>query len=104
MAKLVLLKIGAKWCGPCVSMDKRGTLEKFQAKHPDDVRVEVHDDTEDGSQRWEAFADKWNVKATPSFIWTYQGEELFRITGGQSLESLEASYEKAVKKAEKLTA
>lgn len=102
MAKLTLMKVGAKWCGPCVSMDKRGTLEKFAAKH-DDVKLEVHDDTEDGSKRWETFADKWNIKATPTFIWLYQGEELFRTSGGKSLADLEEEHSRALKKIEKLS-
>lgn len=102
MAKITLLKVGAKWCAPCVAMDKRGTLDKFQERHPD-VKVEVHDDTETGSAAWERFADSWKVRATPSFIWTYKGDELFRSSGGKSLAELEIEYQRAVQKVEKLS-
>jgi thiol-disulfide isomerase/thioredoxin len=100
MAKLTLLKIGAAWCGPCLALAKRGTLEKFADEHPD-VKIEVHDDVEaGGNKRWEAFADKWNVKAVPTLIFTYQDEELAR-SSETSAAGIKALYEKALRKMEK---
>ncbi len=103
--KLKLLKVGAKWCPPCQALDKRGTLEKFEAKHPD-VKVEIHDDPradpEVGSaSRWEAFVDKWNVRAFPTLIWVAGDTELLRTTD-VSAAGIEAQYEKALKKMERL--
>lgn len=100
MAKLTLMKVGAAWCGPCATLARRGTLEKFGAAHPD-VKVEVHDDTETGSKRWEAFADEWSVKSVPTLIWTYDGKELLR-SSDTAMAQIEAQYEKALRKVEKL--
>lgn len=98
MAQLILMKVGAKWCGPCQALAKRRTLEKFADEHPD-VRLEVHDDSmAGGAEAWERFADKWNVKELPTLIWVFKGEELLR-SSDVSLKGIEAQYQKALKKA-----
>ena len=94
--KITVMKVGAKWCGPCAALAKRGTLEKFAASHPE-VRLEIHDDSEDGNKRWESFADKWNVANLPTLIWTAGGVELFR-----SEDVSAAGIEKQLKRAVKL--
>lgn len=96
----MLMKIGAAWCGPCQALAKRGTLEKFAEEHPD-VKVEVHDDSENSSKRWEEFADKWNVKSVPVLVWVYQGEELLR-SNDTSMAAVKEQYQKALKKIERL--
>lgn len=96
--KITLMKFGAEWCGPCVALAKRGTLEKFQKAHPD-VRVEVHDDNETGSSAWERLSDKWNVKSIPVLIWLARGEELFR-SSDVTAAGIEKQYQQAVRKAE----
>ena len=94
--KITVMKVGAKWCGPCLALAKRGTLEKFASEHPE-IRLEVHDDIEDGgSKRWEAFADKWNVKNLPTLIWTAGGNELFR-SEDVTLAGIEKQYRRAMK-------
>lgn len=99
--KITLMKVGAAYCSPCISLEKRGTLEKFAALHPD-VKVEVHDDNEYGdSKAWEKLADKWNIKGVPVLIWVAGGEELFR-SFDVSAKSIDAQYAKALKKAGKL--
>ncbi len=96
--KIVLMKVGARWCGPCQALAKRGTLEKFAAAH-DDVRLEIHDDdTEGGSARWEAFAEKWDVRDMPTLIWVVQGEEVLR-SGNVTLAEIEQQYKKVLAKA-----
>lgn len=97
--KITLMKVGAKWCGPCQGLQKRGTLEKFSEANPD-VRLEIHDDSEDGSTRWEAFADKWRVKNLPTLIWVAGGEELFR-SEDVSAAGIQAQYKRALKAVEK---
>jgi len=92
--KLKLMKVGAAWCGPCNALAKRGTLEKFAEAHPD-VKLEVHDDSENGSKRWEEFADKWNVKNIPVLIWVAGDEELFR-SEDVTLAGMEKQYKKAL--------
>lgn len=94
--KITLIKVGAGWCGPCDALAKKQTLEKFADKHPE-VKVERHDDTEEGgNKRWEAFADKWNVKSVPVLIWVAGGEELFR-SSDVSAAGIEAQYKRALK-------
>lgn len=98
MRRLTLMKVGAAWCPPCNLLAKRGTLEKFAAEHPD-VKLEVHDDSENGSARWEAFGDKWNVKNIPVLIWISGGEELFR-SEDVTLAGMEKQYKRALKEVE----
>lgn len=95
--KLVLKKFGAAWCGPCRELARRQTLEKFAAKHPE-VRVEIHDDTEEGSAAHARLADKWHVRSIPLLIWVGGGEELLR-SNDVSARGIEDQYEKALKKA-----
>lgn len=95
--KITLMKVGAAWCGPCRNLAKRGTLEKFAADH-DDVKIEIHDDTETGSSRWEAFADKWRVKNLPTLIWIVRGEEILRSEGITAAE-IAQQYQKVLAKA-----
>jgi thiol-disulfide isomerase/thioredoxin len=97
--KLTLMKVGAGWCGPCQAMAKRGTLEKFAKAHPE-VKVEVHDDTEaGGSRRWEAFADKWQIKSVPTLIWLARGEELLR-SNDVTMDAIEKQFKRAAALAE----
>lgn len=103
--KLKLMKIGAKWCPPCQLLDKRQTLEKFEARHPD-VKVEIHDDPradpDKGSAgRWEEFADKWKVKGLPTLIWVAGDTELLR-SADVSAAGIEDQYRKAVARMERL--
>ena len=98
--KITLQKWGAKWCPPCRAADRAQTFEKFKAKHPE-VSVQVHDDTEGGSKAWEKKADEAGVTNLPTVIWLAGGEELFR-SNDVGIRSLEAQYEKALKKAERL--
>lgn len=95
--KIVLKKFGAQWCPPCRAMERAGTLDKFSAKHPD-VRVELHDDTEQGTKRWEAMADQYKIRNVPTIIWFYDGEELLR-SSDVSLTAIESQYARAAKKA-----
>lgn len=95
--KLVLKKFGAAWCPPCRAMERAGTLDKFSAKHPD-VRVELHDDSENGTARWEALADQHHIKNVPTVIWYYDGVELLR-SSEVSLTAIESQYARALKKA-----
>lgn len=103
--KISLMKIGARWCGPCQALERRGTLDKFADTHPD-VKVSIHDDPredpdEGSAGRWEAFAEKWKVKALPTLIWTHGGEELFRSTDVSSA-GIEQQYKRAIAKVERL--
>lgn len=93
--KLTLKKFGAAWCGPCRELARRGTLEKFAAAHPD-VKVEVHDDTLNGSARYEKLADEWGIKSIPVVIWCLGDKELLR-SQDVTLVSLEKQYEKALR-------
>lgn len=98
--KLLLMKVGAKWCGPCQDLARRRTLELLVERHPD-VRIEVHDDSEKGSASWDRFAEAWNVKSMPTLIWVYDGKELLRSTN-TSASDLELQYVRARKKADAL--
>ncbi len=96
--KIVLQKWGAKWCGPCIDLKKKGTLEKLVAKYPGELRIEVHDDSESGSAAWEAKADEVGIKNLPTLRWMFDGEELFRTTD-TTVAGLEKQLAKARKKA-----
>lgn len=101
--KVTLLKVGAKWCGPCQALDRRGTLDKFAREHPE-VKVEIHDDPREDpdsgpAARWETFADRWKVKNLPTIIWLAGGEELFR-SGDVSAAGIAAQYKRAMKATE----
>lgn len=95
--KLKLVKLGAAWCPPCKAMARAQTLEKFADKHPD-VKIEVHDDTESGSTRWEAIANKYDVKSVPTIIWLYDDQEVLR-SNDVSATAIKEQYEKAKKRA-----
>lgn len=99
--KLTLMKFGAAWCPPCREMLRRGTLEKFAEKHPE-VKVVVHDDTEEGSKAYEKLANRWGIKNVPTLIWMHGGEELFR-SSDVSARGIEAQFEKAVRKVEAMS-
>lgn len=91
-----LMKVGAAYCAPCSALAKKGTLEKFQAKHPE-VKVEIHDDNENGdSKAWATFTYKWSVRNVPVLIWVVNGEELFRAYD-VSARGIEEQYERAAK-------
>jgi len=79
-------------------MIKRTKWPRVAALHPE-VKVEVHDDSEEGGNKtWEKLADKWNIKGVPVLIWVAGGEELFR-SFDVSAKSIEAQYAKALKRA-----
>jgi thioredoxin-like negative regulator of GroEL len=92
--KLTLIKLGADWCGPCQSMKKQKTLEKFIDAH-DDVKLRVIDIDDPAGEK---LADEYEVRAVPSIIFEYDGEELCRDEGAMSLKMLEKLYEKALRK------
>lgn len=95
--KIILMKFGAAWCPPCRAMVRQRTLEKFADKHPD-VKVVVHDDTENGSKVFERLADEWGVKNLPTIIWMAGAEELFR-SNDTTLAGIEQQYQRAIKRA-----
>ncbi len=94
--KIVVQKWGAAWCPPCIALAKKETLEKFAAKHPEEVKVEIHDDAESGSAAWEKKADKMNIKNLPTLVWMFAGEELFR-SSDVSAAGIEKQFARAVK-------
>ena len=93
--KIILQKWGAEWCGPCVALARKGTLDRFQKEHPE-VRVEIHDDNETGSKAWEKKADALNIKNLPTLVWLAGGEELFR-SGDVSAAGIEKQFLRAKK-------
>ncbi len=93
--KLVLMKFGAKWCGGCQDLAKAKTLEKFAKAHPE-VKVELHDDTNAGSDAWSDRADEMKVKELPTLVWLAGGEVLFRSTD-VSPEGIERQLKRALK-------
>ncbi len=98
MKDLVLKKIGAKWCGPCVALEKKQTLQKFVAKHPD-VKLEIHDDrASGGSPVWEQLADTLNVRNLPTLVWTDRNGAVLLKSEDVSAAGIEAQYQKAVRK------
>lgn len=93
--KLTLMKFGAVWCGPCQTLARRRTLEKFADSHPD-VKVVVRDDTENGSKTFEKLANDWGVKNIPLLIWCLGEKELLR-SQDVTLAGIEKQYEKALR-------
>ncbi len=93
--KITLQKWGARWCGPCQSLEKRQTLQKFAEAHQD-VKLEIHDDTESGSKRWESAADARKVKNLPTLLWIAGGEEVLR-SEDVSAAGIKEQYRKVLK-------
>lgn len=96
--KITLMKVGALYCGPCIALEKKGTLDRFSESHPE-VKIEIHDDNEEGnSKAWARFADKWSIRSMPTLVWLADGEELFR-SNDVSLEGIEKQLVRAQKAA-----
>lgn len=123
--KIKLVKVGALWCGPCVSMAKKQILEKFAAKHPE-IEVVKYDlpspsecpvceeegeagtaCEEDGctgklpalsgaEKTATDFADEHDVQTIPTIIFYRGDEELIRTEEGVSLKELEQLYQEAI--------
>jgi thiol-disulfide isomerase/thioredoxin len=105
-----LLKFGAEWCGPCQSMKKAKTLEKFAEKHPD-VKVEDYwtkeypeghakegQEIEDDPAN--VLAEKYEIQALPTLLFIDAEDEdliLAQDEGAMSMAMLEKLHAKATK-------
>lgn len=91
--KLRLLKFGSDHCGPCVSMKRARTLERFGEKYPEVECFEIDVDQKDG----DAKATRYGVQGIPTLVFeSLDGIEIAREDGGMNLLSLEKLY-KSVK-------
>lgn len=123
--KIKLVKVGAPWCSPCITMAKKQTLEKFAAKHPE-VEIVKYDlpgspecpvceeDGEPGEaceqdgctgkipalseaeQKATDWADEHEVDTIPTVIIFRGDDELGRSEEAVSLKELEALYKEAI--------
>jgi thiol-disulfide isomerase/thioredoxin len=89
--RVKLVKFGADWCGPCKSMARAQTLEKFAEAHPE-LELEVVDVDKD-----EERADDYDVQGIPCFVFEdLDGDELVRDEGATNAKGLEKLYKKAL--------
>jgi len=92
--RMKLVKFGAEWCGPCRSMARAGTLEKFVKAHPD-IGLEVVDVDVDSKR-----ADEFRIRSIPTFVFVDLSKEegiLHKAAGATDEAGLEKMYKKASK-------
>ena len=81
---LLLVKFGAAWCAPCVSIQP--TLEKIADEWEGDVEVYDFDVEADP-----VTADKWRVRTVPTLVLIDEkGEELGRLIGLSTHKQIES--------------
>lgn len=81
--KLVLVKFGATWCGPCRSVDEE--LESLAGNLPEDVEVLKIDVDENPD-----LAQEFQITGIPRMMLVRSGEVLADETGYMSKEQLES--------------
>ncbi|MBN1373323.1 MAG: DUF2892 domain-containing protein [Anaerolineaceae bacterium] len=85
----VIVELWAPWCGPCRVMAP--SLEK--ASHEYEGKVDLLRINSDESP---ALTQALGVMGIPTLIGFYQGKEIFRKTGAQSLPGLQALFAAAL--------
>lgn len=83
MKTIIIEKYGATWCGPCRILEK--TLDAFVLKHPEItvIRYDVDDFEEEELK-------ELNISQVPVLRFIDEnGNELHRLIGAQSLETIE---------------
>lgn len=90
--RMKLLKFGADYCGPCKSMARARTLEKFAERHPD-IELEIIDIEAD-----EKRADEYDFRGIPAFVFEDMDGNIIHSDEGATNEAgLEKHYQKALK-------
>lgn len=85
---IVTVTIHADWCGVCKRLERNGILEALARNNPD-IKVLKANEALGG------IASHFNVSAYPTTIILAQGKEIDRIAGIKSLETYQASVNKA---------
>jgi len=73
-----VLFFNATWCGPCKQMKPIVASLRLQGYHMRDVDVDSHRD----------LAQKYGIRAVPTFVFLENGSEVNRISGGTSADRL----------------
>jgi thioredoxin 1 len=82
------LKFGAEWCGPCRSLDP--ILNKFETDHINRVNIHRFDvDTES------VLTTEFSIRTIPTIIVIKNGENIDRINGPQTGQTLLKKLEDA---------
>jgi len=82
------LKFGAEWCSPCRALDP--ILNNFETDHINRVNIHRFDvDTES------ELTTKYGIRSIPTIIVIKNGEDIDRISGPQTVQSLLKKLEDA---------
>ncbi len=73
-----VLFFNASWCGPCRQMKPIVSQLRHHGFHMRDVDIDKN----------KKLADKYNIRAVPTFVFVENGSEVKRFSGGTSADNL----------------
>jgi thioredoxin 1 len=87
--KLTLVDFWAEWCGPCKMMNP--ILDQLNQEYGDKVDIAKLNIDDNGET-----PTKFNVRAIPTMIFFKGGEEVGRMVGSQTLQTLKTHVDRLV--------